>query len=592
MLDSVSSNVLGGVGANPSLPELFTAGERLLKMPAPDGLQIQRIAVLGHLTVDLLTRAVAYGTAQEDVFPTIYQAPFGTLEQQVLDRQSELHRFRPELTLLTPDWRALVQDVPLSASQDDVDASLAHVTAAFSALWNVLSEEVGCRILQHTLVPPCWRYIGQAERDLPASVPNQVRRLNRLFARQADDRVHWVELDRLAETIGTRAFVHTRVWHAGRLEFDQRFLPDYIPYFRAAWRSACARAKKVLVLDLDNTLWGGVIGDDGAAGLVLGPGTPAGEAFVAWQRYIGALRARGVILAVCSKNDPDIAKSGFEHPAMVLKQSDFAAFECSWNDKVQGLRRIATELNVGLDALVFVDDNPAECDLVRRELAQAAVVHLGCDPSRFIEIFDDCCWFDSARVTAADMTRGEAYAARAHAAATEIAVDIPAYLKGLEMRGFLARPDESDLDRVAQLEQKTNQFNLTTRRFQLSEIRARLNDPRALVLAFRIRDKFGNHGLVSTLFARHEGDELRIESWLMSCRVLGRSAEAFIMKRVIAAAAARGITWVVGEYRPTPKNGIVAGLFEQLGFERDGTRWVRLVALPVTDLATYIAEEP
>ena len=590
MLDRISSSALGEAGSTLSLPELFTAGGRLLKMPVPDGMQTQRIAVLGHLTVDFLTRAVAYGTAQEGVFPSVYQAPFGTLEQEILDRRSGLHRFRPELTLLTPDWRALVRDLPLSASQDDVDAALAEVTRSFDALWNVLSEEIGCRILQHTFVPPCWRYIGQAERDLPASIPNQVRRLNRLLALQAGDRVHWVELDRLAEKFGSRAFASESVWHAGRLEFDQRFLPDYIPHFRAAWRSACARAKKVLALDLDNTLWGGVIGDDGVAGLALGPGTPAGEAFVAWQRYIAALRARGVILAICSKNDPDIAKSGFEHPAMVLKHSDFAAVACSWNDKAQGLRRIAVELNVGLDSLVFVDDNPAECDLVRRELPEAAVVHLGTDPSRFIEIFDDACWFDSARVTAADMTRGEAYAARARAA-TEIAADMPTYLQGLEMRGILARPDESNLDRVAQMEQKTNQFNLTTRRFQLSEIRARLNDPQALVLAFRLRDKFGDHGLVSTLFARCEGNELLIESWLMSCRVFGRSAEAFIMQRVIAAAAALGITQIVGEYRPTPKNGIVAELYGQLGFERDGTRWVRPVARPATDLTTYIAEE-
>jgi FkbH-like protein len=168
---------------------------------------------------------------------------------------------------------------------------------------------------------------------------------------------------------------------------------------------------------------------------------------------------------------------------------------------------------------------------------------------------------------------------------------MPTYLQGLEMRGILARPGESDLDRVAQMEQKTNQFNLTTRRFQLSDIRARLNDPQALVLAFRLRDKFGDHGLVSTLFGRCEGDELLIESWLMSCRVFGRSAEAFIMQRVIAAAAALGITQIVGEYRPTPKNGIVAELYGQLGFERDGTRWVRPVARPATDLTTYIAEE-
>jgi FkbH-like protein len=593
---SDASTGSGGQGfgsTGPSLADIFIQGSRILKSsPGPEA-RVQRIAILGDVTTDLLGRAIAYGLAQENMFAVMYQAPFGMMTQEILDQKSAFNRFCPDVTLLAPDWRSMVQDLPLSAQQGDVDAAVAGVVANFRTLWQVLAEQHGCRILQHTLVPPGWRLAGQAERALPAAIPNQVSRLNTLLADAAGGQVHWVELDRMAMLFGTRSFASDRIWHTARLCFDQRFLPEYLAYFRSAWRTACARAKKVLVVDLDHTLWGGVVGDDGVAGLVLGAGTPLGEAYVAWQRYIKALAARGVILAVCSKNDPRIAEAGFQHPAMVLKRDDFAAFVCSWQDKAQGLRHIARDLNVGLDSLVFVDDSAAECELVRSELPEVATVHVGGDPGCFMEIFDDACWFDHACLTTADLTRGEAYAARARAAEESIAVtDIGSYLTGLAMIGSLGRPAADDLDRIAQLEQKTNQFNLTTRRFGPAEIRAYLDNPDALVWALRLGDKFGDHGLVSTLFARRVGNQLHIDSWLMSCRVFGRTAEQFMMRHLVAAEKSRGQAGViVGTYHPTAKNGVVADLYRQLGFEQDGTTWVRRVLRPTTDLVCYVKDK-
>ena len=239
-----------------------------------------------------------------------------------------------------------------------------------------------CKIIQHTLVPPAARYCGIAERLAPAAPANQVRRLNEKLLEAGRGRVHWVDMEALATEIGARDFGATRFWHAAKLDFDPRWLPDYLPPFRAAWRAANARAKKVLVLDLDNTLWGGVIGDDGADGIAIGPGSTAGETFAEWQTYVKALGERGVVLAVCSKNSPEIAATGFANPNSVLRRADFAAFECSWNDKAGGLRRIARDLNLGIDSFVFADDNPAECALVRQELPEVAVVHLGDDPAR------------------------------------------------------------------------------------------------------------------------------------------------------------------------------------------------------------------
>jgi FkbH-like protein len=399
-------------------------------------------------------------------------------------------------------------------------------------------------------------------------------------------------MEGLALAIGSRRFSPAKFYYAARLEHDQKWLPDYLPAFRAAWRSANGRAKKVLVLDLDNTLWGGVIGDDGVEGLALGSGSPAGEAFADWQRYVKELGERGVILAVCSKNDPAVAETGFAHSDSVLQRTDFAAFECSWNDKVAGLRRIARDLNVGLDSFVFCDDNPAECDLVGRELPEVAVVCLGSDPAAFIDLFDAGHWLDADRYTQEDLGRGAAYGARAAALAEQVeATDIGGYLAGLGMKGSLRRLAEADVARVAQLEMKTNQFNVTTRRYGEAAIRGFLEREDAVVLTFRLLDRFGDHGLTSTLVAFREGETLRIDSWVMSCRIFSRSAEQFILRGLIGIAGTLRVRLVLGTYLPTAKNDVVADLYPRLGFAAgEGSLFVRAVEDGVGDLVTFVTD--
>ena len=576
-----------------ALPEIFTLGGRILKATPPAGVSIQRVAVLGALTTELLARAVACGIAQEGVFPVLYEAPFGAYVQEALDPGSGLHQFGAALVLLAPDSRELIEDLPLDADAAEVSAMMARRVALFERLWAALPRD--CRVLQHALVPPAARYAGPAERFAPGSPANQVRALNDALFAAGRGRVHFVDLDRLATEIGLQRWANERMFHAAKLAFDPDCLPAYLPAFRAAWRNACARPKKVLALDLDNTLWGGVIGDDGVAGIVLGPGTANGEAFEAWGRYIAGLRARGVVLAACSKNDPGIAAGAFAHAHAVLRLEDFAAFECSWSDKAGGLRRIAAALNLGLDSFVFADDNAAECELVRRELPEVAVVHLRTEPGLFAGRLEAGHWFDMAELTAADLGRAASYRAR-RAAAEEAAqsADLGTYLAGLAMQGALEAARPADLARLAQMEQKTNQFNLTTRRYDERAIAGFLARADAVVLSFRLADKFADHGLVASLIAVEEGDVLRIDSWLMSCRVFSRSAEQFMLRGLLAIAQARGIDAIRGEYRPTPKNAVVAGLYERLGFvpEADGCWRLALAACDRGRLETAIAGEP
>ena len=458
----------GFAGKAPTLPTIFQTGDRIEEAGTgalPPDLPTQRIAVLGATTIDYLRRAVACGVLREGVFPIMYQAPFGSYAQEVLDPGSALHAFKADLVAIAPHWRELVTDMPIGCTPADVDAALEAKAVLFRGIWGRLSGS-NTKIIQHLAVPPQQRFRGMAERLAPAAPFNQIRRLNELLLEAGSGLVTWIDMERLSSETGSRRFSPARFYYSAKLDFDQRWLPDYLPAFQAAWRSANARAKKVLVLDLDNTLWGGVIGDDGVEGIKLGPASPAGEAFEDWQRYIKAFGERGVILAVCSKNAPEIAKTGFTHPSSVLKREDFAAFECSWSDKAAGLKRIAQTLNLGVDSFVFCDDNPAECELVRQELPEVLVVHMGTDPASFIDLFDAGHWFDMQSYTVEDLGRAAAYSARAAALAEQAeATDIGGYLAGLEMKGRLYRPEEADIARVAQLELKTNQFNVTTRRY-------------------------------------------------------------------------------------------------------------------------------
>jgi FkbH-like protein len=580
----------------PTLPVIFQTGDRILAATGDSAaianLPTQRVAVLGSVTIDYLARAVACGVLAEGAGSVVYLAPFGSYVQEILDPTSALHSFGPDLVVIAPDWRELIAALPIGASAADVDAALDAKAGLFATLWDRLGAK-GVKIIQHSLVPPAARYCGIAERLAPAAPANQVRQVNEKLLQTGRGRVHWVDMEALATDIGARNFGATRFWHQAKLDFDQRWLPDYLAPFRAAWRAANARAKKVLVLDLDNTLWGGVIGDDGADGIAIGPGSTTGETFAEWQTYVKAFGERGVVLAVCSKNSPEIAATGFANPHSVLRRADFAAFECSWNDKVGGLRRIARDLNLGIDSFVFADDNPAECALVRQELPEVAVVHLGDDPGQFIEKLDAGHWFDLPHYTSEDLGRASAYGARAAALAEQSqATDLGGFLGGLEMKGRLNRPEEADIPRVAQLEQKTNQFNLTTRRYAEAAIRDFLTRNDAIVLTFRLADRLGDHGLVSTLIALQENETLRIDSWLMSCRVFSRSAEQFILRGLIDLARQRGVTQLAGEYLPTPKNDVVADLYERMGFSlaAGDALWLRPVAPDEPDdLITYIA---
>lgn len=578
----------------PTPADIAACAASLASLAALEGTKARRVAVAGDSSLQLLSLAISCAIAQEGELALMHTVPCGEGVQQCLDRHSALHAFRPDTVVLVPDWREaappMAPTATASQASDTVQAQVRH----YQQLWAEL-EASGCRIVQHLVVPPARYAGGLAERRHPASITRRVDALNAALLDAGAGRVTWLEADRLATQVGLTAWSSARFWHAGRIAFDPSFLPDYLPWFRAAWRTAHGRVKKVLVVDLDDTLWGGTIGDDGLDGIALGPGHGGrGEAFAVWQQHLAQLSGRGVVLAACSKNDATVAASAFTHPSAALRREDFAAFVCNWDDKARNLERIAAELNLGLDTFVFVDDNPAERALVAQALPQVSLVDPGADPASFIDRLEAGRWFDMQAYTTEDMGRATAYAARSRSrqAAAE-AVDMSAYLESLEMTGRAAIAQPADLPRLAQLELKTNQFNLTTRRFSQQQLAAFLDDPQRVVLALHLADRFGDHGLVSSLVAAREGSKLRIDSWLLSCRVFGREAEPFMLAELARIGKDLGATMIEGEYLPSARNAVVAGLYRRLGFEpatADGRFWQRDLTRPLDDLRSSISD--
>ena len=394
-------------------------------------------------------------------------------------------------------------------------------------------------------------------------------RLNAEFAKYARNHSRFLINDilYLSAQVGQAAWFRNNYWYNFHMALSPTATVALAQNVAAIVKSVYGKSKKCLVLDLDNTLWGGVIGDDGVQNLILGRDHPVGEAFLDFQRYVKSLQRRGIILAVCSKNDPENAKEGFSHPDSVLKLEDFSVFKANWDPKPDNIRAIAAELNIGLDSIVFVDDNPAERDFVTEQLPEVAVPNVGTDVSCFAEVLDHERYFEVDKVVQDDLNRSAYYSSNAQRSADRGKFsNYGEFLASLEMTAEIGPFLPVYLERITQLINKTNQFNLTTRRYTSAEVVAIAQDPAFLTLYGRLADKFGDNGLVSVLIGQVLDETLQVELWLMSCRVLKREMEFAMFDALVEQCQARGIRKIVGVYIPSKKNGMVAGHYESLGF--------------------------
>ena len=538
----------------------------------PTGLATKpvRLAVLGSSTIAHLLPAIRVAGLRRGIWVDTYETDYGQYLQELSDSASGLHAFKPTAVLLALDSYHLTAGVTAGMDEATADAALDEAVSHIRETWRIARDAFRCPVLQQAALPVHLPVLGLNEHRLPGSRVRFVARLNeRLRAAAEEDGVDILAIDDRAARDGLMAWHDTALWHRSKQEVSPTAGPLYGDLVGRWLAAKQGRSFKCLVLDLDNTVWGGVIGDDGMEGIALGQGSPLGEAYVAFQDYCRELTRRGIILAVCSKNDESNAVEPFEkHPDMVLRRGDIASFVANWSDKAGNIRAIAEELNIGLDSLVFIDDNPFERNLVRQELPMVAVPEVSDDPVGYPVALSDAGYFEGLSVTDEDRERTSQYQGnKARDALKASATDLPAYLRGLEME-LIVRPfDRIGLQRIVQLINKSNQFNLTTRRYTDEDILAVMADPDAFGLQLRLLDRFGDNGVIAIIIGRlQETKDLLIDTWLMSCRVLGRQVEPTTLNLIAAQAKKLGAKRVVGEYIPTKKNGMVKDHYARLGF--------------------------
>lgn len=538
----------------------------------PDSLPTKkvRLAVLGASTTTHLLPAIRVAGLRRGIWIDTYENDYGQYLQELTDPDSGLHAFKPTAILIALDAHHLTAGITAAMEPAAADAALTEMQERLQQVWQAARDAFKCPVLQQTVLPLHRPVLGNNEHRLAGSRAWFVGRLNAALRPMAEAAgIDLLAIDDRAAIDGTAKWHDAALWHRSKQEVSPTVAPLYGDLVGRWVAAKQGRSFKCLVLDLDNTVWGGVIGDDGLEGIVLGQGSPLGEAYTAFQDYARELTRRGVILAVCSKNDEANALEPFDkHPEMVLKRGDIACFVANWDNKADNIRAIARDLNIGLDSLVFIDDNPFERNLVRQELPMVAVPEVSDDPTDYPVAIADAGYFEGLSVTDEDRERTAQYQGnRARNALKAAVTDLPSYLRGLEMELICKRFDKIGMQRIVQLINKSNQFNLTTRRYTDEDVQAVMADPDAFGLQLRLTDRFGDNGVIAIVIGRLQPNkDLYIDTWLMSCRVLGRQVEPTTLNLICQEAKRLGARRVVGEYIPTKKNGMVKDHYARLGF--------------------------
>ncbi|MEP6730568.1 MAG: HAD-IIIC family phosphatase [bacterium] len=572
----------------------FVAKARAAGNPLPP-LTPYSLGVITNSTTEFLGSAIS-GTAPR--FGLNVECVAGAYDQglqESMDPTSKINASRPKAVLIGLDWRGLGLR-SLTQGGTDPESVVEAARERLRAIRAGIHDNSGAICIVQNLAPPAERVFGSLDRAVPGSLVSLVDGVNRAIAADLQGTTDVLfDVEALATTVGLASWHSPSEWNLAKLPFASAQLPLYADHLCRLLASMSGKSRRCLVLDLDNTMWGGVIGDDGVSGIRLSQGDADGEAYLEFQQYVLSLRDRGVVLAVSSKNEDLVARSPFrEHPDMRIKEEHIAVFQANWNDKATNITAIARELSLGLQSLVFVDDNPFERELVRKALPEVAVVEMPEDPALYARTLSASGYFELTALSKEDLTRASMYEGNARRAELQKAVgNLDEYLASLDMEIVFQPFDDVGRARITQLINKSNQFNLTTRRYTEAEVEAVAADPGAFTLQVRLLDSFGDNGMISVIICRGVGGEVwEIDTWLMSCRVLGRKVEQMMLHELLRHASAHGATALVGSFIPTDRNGIVEEHYAKLEFElaqrdADGTTSWRM---PVA--GTVVAPPP
>ena len=549
-----------------------------------------RIAVLGGSTTSEVVDLWELHLLSQGFRPTFHQTDYARYYSDAVVSPEEIVNFSPDLIYIHTSVRNIEAFPSVQSSEDEMSKHLSLEMDRFRQIWNSLDQRVGCQIIQNNFELPSWSALGNLDAVHPGGRCRFVTELNLEFVREASNRSRLLlqDVHSISARLGLDHWFDQNRWFNYKIAQSVEGSLAIAQSLTAMVNAMYGRSRKCLVLDLDNTLWGGVIGDDGPDGIRIGRETPLAEAFTTFQEYCLLQRERGILLAVCSKNTDEIARQGFEHRDSVLKLEHFSAFRANWSPKHENLVEIARELNLSIDSLVFVDDNGAERALVAAQLPDVAVPEVGDDVSNFISVLQAERYFEPGSIAREDLERARFYENNSQRASTQHQfASYGEYLDFLEMRAEIDSFKPVYMERIAQLTNKTNQFNLTTRRYTLAEVEAAAADQSSICLYGRLSDRFGDNGLVSVALGTRNGEQLDLHLWLMSCRVLKRDMEVAMLDVLVERARAVGIRRINGRYIPTKKNGMVAKHYGALGFTLLSDDPLTRETIWTLDLATH-----
>jgi FkbH-like protein len=548
--------------------DYFALSKEAKALKISSAAKVIRIALLADCATQHLATIMRAIAARNGVQAELYEGNYDGVDLEILDPNSALYAFSAQYVVILLSSEKLKARLYASGDRRTfADETIGRL----ENLWGAFRAHSQATIIQSTFVLPSERAFGNYELKVADSVGSIFTEINYRLAVKARETKNVLlnDVDFLAAAIGRAQWLDARMWNMAKTPCRLEHVPLLAQSLLDTMFAASGLIVKCVVLDLDNTLWGGVIGDDGLEGIALGE-FDEGEAFVGFQKFIRELKRRGIILAVVSKNEHANAVLPFrEHPHMALKEEDISVFVANWDNKADNIRLIQKTLNIGFDSLVFLDDNPFERNIVREFLPEVVVPELPEDPSLYLQSLADLNLFETASFSEADLQRADQYREEAQRELTKTHfTDINDYLTSLAMEIRLERFNAFNLPRIAQLIQRSNQFNLMTRRYGEAACEAMMKDPSLAPLTLRLADKFGDYGLISVVILKHAGEDLEIDEYLMSCRVLQRGVESFTMNNIFAYAARLGAKRVTGHYLPTKKNDMVKGFFKGFGFEK------------------------
>lgn len=527
------------------------------------------LGLLGNATLEPFVPALVASAARHGIALECVKADYGLTVQEALSPDSRINRARPDAVLLALDYRGLPLPTGLHSSEE-ASSIVGNALTFLQTLRSGFRANSRAISIVQTLAPPVETVFGNLERAVPGTLRSLAAAFNTALVDDVRDSQDVIfDVASLAETVGLESWYAPTQWNIGKLTFDAKFVPLYADHVGRILGALRGKSRRCLILDLDNTVWGGLIGDDGLEGIVIGQGDATGEAYLDVQHAALALRDRGIVLAVSSKNDDHVAREPFlKHPEMLLRENHIAVFQANWNDKATNITAIASELSFSLDALVLLDDDPVERGFIREALPDVAVPELPPNPALFARTLAAAGYFESIAFSDEDRTRAHFYRDNARRIALRSQVgDLDSYLASLRMEISFRPFDATGRSRIAQLINKSNQFNLTTRRYGEVELAALEGDPTCFTLQARLADAFGDNGMISVIICRaRSASEWIIDTWLMSCRVLGRRVEQMVLREILQHARAQGVKRIIGVYLPTEKNRLVHDHYANLGF--------------------------